>query len=270
MTDVRTRPLLLRTVEGDDLTRPEGLYAQVAQRLRRDITEGRYKPGDTLPSEMAIAKQFKVSRQTVRQAIALLRAEALVEVEQGRGTFVRRTAVRLPISRYTRDARQPGAGPFESTCRLLGIPGYGELVTVDQLQADERTAKGLHVPTGTEIVYRRRHMHAGDPDAIIQIQEGHFPLSLVQNTPLARAEKVTDGTYAALDAIGHAPVEVTEELTARMPTPTESAIFRSRSGVPVIQVERSTFDATGQVIEWLVVTATADQNIFVYEKLPLT
>jgi hypothetical protein len=33
-------------------------------------------------------------------------------------------------------------------------------------------AGGLNIAEDTEIVYRRRYMHYGDPDAIIQIQEG--------------------------------------------------------------------------------------------------
>ncbi|MGI9062500.1 MAG: GntR family transcriptional regulator, partial [Pseudonocardiaceae bacterium] len=105
-------------------TRPEGLYQQVAQRVRQDITEGRYQPGDPLPSESHLSQPYHVSRQTVRQAIATLRSEGLVEVEQGRGTFVRRPPLRLPSSRYARHARRPGAGPFEAMCQALGMMGH--------------------------------------------------------------------------------------------------------------------------------------------------
>lgn len=241
----------------------------MATRLRRDIDEGRYGPGDPLPSETQLSQRYAVSRQTVRQAIALLRTEGLVEVEQGRGTFVRNPPLRIPFGRYARHARQPGAGPFEATCKAHGIPGYGELVLVERRQADGEVAAGLHVPTGTEIVYRRRYMHAGEPDMIVQIQEGHLPLDIVDGTALAGTEKIKDGTYAALDAIGHAPVRVTEQVSARMPTYTESTIFKLKTGVPVIHVTRSTYDAEDRVVEWLTVTATADRNIFLYEDLPL-
>lgn len=254
----------------DDLTRPEGLYQQVAQRVRHDITEGRYQPGDPLPSESHLSQHYRVSRQTVRQAIAALRSEGLVEVEQGRGTFVRRPPLRLPSSRYSRHARRPGAGPFEATCQALGIPGYGELVVVERRQADDEVAKGLDVPVGTEIIYRRRYMHAGDPDAIIQIQEGHLPADIAEGTPLARVEKIKDGTYAALEAIGHAPASVTEEVSARMPTYTEATVFRSKTGVPVLHITRATRDDQGRVVELLYVTAAADQNVFMYEDLPVT
>ena len=257
-------------MSSSDLTRPETLYQQVAQRLRQDIDTGKYMPGDLLPSEPQLSRHYNVSRQTVRQAIAVLRAEGLLEVEQGRGTFVRQPPLRLRLNRYARHTRQPGAGPFEATCARLGIPGYGELVLVEQRAAQDAIAEGLEVPAGTEIVYRRRYMHAGEDDAIVQIQEGHLPLNLVENTLLARPEKVTDGTYAALDAIGHGPEQVTEEVTARMPTHSEATVFRAKTGVPVIQVIRTTRDKHGHVVELLYVTAVADQNVFLYENLPIT
>ncbi len=141
---------------------------------------------------------------------------------------------------------------------------------VERRQADDTVAAGLNVEVGTGIIYRQRYMHAGKPDAIIQIQEGHLPLDIVDGTPLADVEKIKDGAYAALEAIGHAPVRVTEEVSARSPTYTEVAVFRLMTGVPVLQVQRSTYDAAGRVVEWLIVTAASDQNVFVYEDLPLT
>ncbi len=65
----------------------------------------------------------------------------------------------------------------------------------------------------------------------------------------AGAEKVTQGTYAALDAIGHAPVRVTEQVSARMPTYSEATVLQLKPGVPVLQVAGSTFDAERQVVE---------------------
>ncbi len=253
----------------EDLTRPEGLYRQVASRLRREIDAGRYEPGDPLPSESRLCSHYGVSRQTVRQAITVLTSEGLVTTERGRGTFVRSAPLRLAFSRFSRDARQPGAGPFEAVCESLGIPGYGEVVTVERRVADDDVATGLGIEVGSEIVYRRRYMHAGEPDAIVQIQEGHLPLDLVEATPLAGADKVVEGTYAALEAIGHAPVTATEEVTARMPSFTEQEIFRLKTGVPVIGVTRTTRDA-GRIIELLFVTAAADRNVFIYGDLPIS
>ncbi len=65
-------------------------YRQIADQLRRGILDGTYAPGAPLPSEESLARQFGVTRPTVRQGIAQLTAAGLVEVMMGRGAFVRR------------------------------------------------------------------------------------------------------------------------------------------------------------------------------------
>jgi DNA-binding GntR family transcriptional regulator len=69
-----------------DAARP--LWQQVADDLRAEITAGRSAAGTRLPAEPELAAQYGVSRVTVRHAIKALADELLVEVVQGRGTFV--------------------------------------------------------------------------------------------------------------------------------------------------------------------------------------
>ncbi|MBL8562849.1 MAG: FadR family transcriptional regulator [Gemmobacter sp.] len=64
------------------------LVLQVSEALRTQITAGRFKPGDRLPSEAQLTQDFGVSRTVVREAIAALRSDGLVEPRQGAGVFV--------------------------------------------------------------------------------------------------------------------------------------------------------------------------------------
>ncbi len=59
-----------------------------AVELRKQIRAGKYPHGQKLPDERALAKQFKVSRGTIRQALDILEQERLIIRQQGRGTFV--------------------------------------------------------------------------------------------------------------------------------------------------------------------------------------
>lgn len=68
------------------MTRPA--YRTIAADLTELITSGQLQPGDRLPSEPELMGRYDVSRRTVRDAIALLRADGLVEVVSGRGVFV--------------------------------------------------------------------------------------------------------------------------------------------------------------------------------------
>ncbi|OEV24663.1 GntR family transcriptional regulator, partial [Streptomyces nanshensis] len=63
--------------------------------------------GQPLPSEETLAKQFSVTRPTVRQGIAELRASGLVEVMAGRGGFVRSPHSRPSLTRPRGVRREP-------------------------------------------------------------------------------------------------------------------------------------------------------------------
>lgn len=64
------------------------LVAQIAASLRRDIDAGKFKPGDKLPSENDLTRLHSVSRAVVREAVAILRSEGLLEARRGVGVFV--------------------------------------------------------------------------------------------------------------------------------------------------------------------------------------
>lgn len=65
-------------------------YAQIAAELREQIHTGTLGVGAALPSEAELRRRYGASRNTVRQALALLERESLVVTEHGRGRFVRR------------------------------------------------------------------------------------------------------------------------------------------------------------------------------------
>ena len=64
-------------------------YLQVADILRREIAEGIFRDGNRLTTEEELRFRFRVSRQTIRQAIAQLEDDGLVDRRRGSGTYVR-------------------------------------------------------------------------------------------------------------------------------------------------------------------------------------
>jgi DNA-binding LacI/PurR family transcriptional regulator len=89
--------------------RPSPKYRQILDRLARDISSGKYPPGQKLPSEAALVRQFGCSRITVGRAVRELKEQGLVERIAGSGTYVR-------------TARQGGGGELFG----LLIPDLGE------------------------------------------------------------------------------------------------------------------------------------------------
>jgi GntR family transcriptional regulator len=67
---------------------PGALYEQIVNRLKREVSEGRVKPGAALPSFRALAEELLVSVITVKRAYEELEREGIIYRRQGLGTFV--------------------------------------------------------------------------------------------------------------------------------------------------------------------------------------
>lgn len=66
----------------------KNLVSVVSQKLRETISSGALAPGDKLPSENEMTQKYGVSRTVIREAIAALRSDNLVEARHGVGVFV--------------------------------------------------------------------------------------------------------------------------------------------------------------------------------------
>jgi GntR family histidine utilization transcriptional repressor len=62
-------------------------YSRVKSWLKTGLAQGRWRPGELMPSESELVAQFGVSRMTVNRALRELQSEGLVERVQGVGTF---------------------------------------------------------------------------------------------------------------------------------------------------------------------------------------
>jgi GntR family transcriptional regulator len=99
-----------------DRTSDRPLYKQLADVLRSAITSGELAESTLLPSETELMQQYGVSRNSARNAVALLRVEGMIVTEHGRGSFVRarRPLRRLSSSRYSVSKRKGGRRPLQA------------------------------------------------------------------------------------------------------------------------------------------------------------
>lgn len=76
-------------VEFKEIPRKGYLPDLVATEMMAQVSSGALQPGDNFPTEIALAEMFGVSRNVVREAIARLRSDGVIESKQGRGAIVR-------------------------------------------------------------------------------------------------------------------------------------------------------------------------------------
>jgi DNA-binding FadR family transcriptional regulator len=91
------------------------LYRHIAGLIRREIEEGRYRPGDRIATVEEMSAQFHIAAMTARSSLRLLRTEGLLTSVQGKGTFVTDHEPRTDTA-----ARVPGCGGCLATEELLG------------------------------------------------------------------------------------------------------------------------------------------------------
>jgi DNA-binding LacI/PurR family transcriptional regulator len=84
----------IQTARPAQSTRAEGppKYERVRQYFVDELSAGRLKPGDLLPTEQQLAATWSIARSTVRQAMAALERDGLIQRIQGRGTFIHEQA----------------------------------------------------------------------------------------------------------------------------------------------------------------------------------
>ncbi len=81
----------------------------IAERLVTAIRDGVLQPGDRLPTEAELAREFNVGRTSVREGLQKVRAYGLIESRKGSGAFVTEAATEDPMAAFARwAARDPG------------------------------------------------------------------------------------------------------------------------------------------------------------------
>jgi GntR family transcriptional regulator len=244
-------------------------YRRIVDAIRADILAGRRAPGERLPSEHELADQYQTSRPTARRAVAQLKAEGLVITEQGKGTFVRpRHHVRLLLS-----------GTNYRKHRGLGLPGFNAQV-LEQGQSPAQLIRGvatvrapvevsmrLDIAEEAPVVVRRRLFLIGQEP--VALCDSYYPVELAQGTVIAEHRKIRGGVHAFIeDPAGPVHRKVTrsvDELVGRMPTHQEAKDLKLATGVPIIRVLRTIYDADDQPLEVQDTIAAADRHEFRYE-----
>lgn len=233
-----------------------GPARRIADDLRTDIAEGRLRPGIKLPAVRDLAERYGVSRNTAAKAIAALRTEGLITTRYGSGAYVREEHPirRLGPDRYARSRWQVTTvqtyADEQPTSEATHQQGH-QTQEVSLVAANERIAAALGIDVGTEVYERSRVMtRDGSPT---HTMTSYYRVEDVAGTPVVEPRPGIAGNtggFGVLTERGLPPVEITEDLHARMPTAEEALLLDLPSGDPVVELHRVTRTTGGRVIEY--------------------
>ena len=167
---------------------PQRLYRQIAEQLRALMTAGEFTPGARLPAERDLAKQFGVSRPSVREALIALEVEGWVEVRTGSGVYVLKRSGRSAASRMKVPATEWGPLELIRARRVI----EGEIASLAATQAKRKHIQAIReaIDTMQEDTDRGVAPLAGDRafhTAVAQACENAVLLETVQTFWKARS-----------------------------------------------------------------------------------
>jgi GntR family transcriptional regulator len=206
------------------------LHAEIKHRIIGSLSEGRWKHGEAIPSEEALARRFKVSVGTVRRAVSELVAENVLVRRQGSGTYV---------ASHTRDYM------LSVFFWIVDEKGRKELPRVEVLsyrraRADAATAARLRLPRGAPVIRVRALQRIGGRP--MMVDDIRMPQALFQalTEPMFRSR---DGTiyWFFQERFGITVVRVVERLQARAAGATVSAALAVPGGAPILRIERTAY-----------------------------
>ena len=172
----------------------------IADDLRNWIVTGRLKPGERLPSEAHLAAQYVVSTPTLRNALAVLQVEGLVEKTHGKGNFVRRPLHRITYvgGRRTPDVHSMDLAPLSVTVHNTKVRARGHLAAL------------LKTPTGSPLTEVLCLGHEDErPHSLARI---YVPCDLAPAAVL-RDSLPYEAVVTRLTELRPSPAEVREEIS---------------------------------------------------------
>jgi GntR family transcriptional regulator len=238
-----------------DRCSPLPLWAQLVDELRRRLAEGELS--GRLPTEPALAADYAVSRQTVREAIRRLRDAGLLTAERGRGTFVREST---PVDGSATEARP------SSLIAALEAEGTGRGVTVRVLErvTEPRAAEHLGLASDVPLVHLER-LFAVDGVAVAH-DRVWLPGAVAE--PLLDADFRRMGLHPALERWCGVRVDGgVERLSIAAATGEPRRLLGLEKRQPALGVERRACSGE-RALEWGETVVRADRCVLVGEWSP--
>ncbi len=212
------------------------LYQQIVDKLTVQIRRGELRPGDRVPSEREIAETLNVSRTTARLAIEELVTSGLVYREQGRGTFVAKSARHSLI----------GFASFSEDLAARGLTPGSRILAQELIDGSEAMHHFLSLANGEKILRLvRLRLADGKP---VAIQTSYLPNKIVPG--LEDRDLTNRSLFAILRQEYYIyPAWTEAEFEATRAEPGQASLLCVTPGDPVLIVRGLTYTDSFETVE---------------------
>src|ERR1700745_414690 len=206
--------------EGPRVAGSPSLYRKVAEDIKAAIAAGGYAAGTRLPSEHELAERYSVSRGTVRQAFAALRADGIIASRRG----ARRVVVGGPRVQSFGELLS-----FSRWARAMGeVPG-GQVIAMRRREAKPPETERLALSPGARVYHLTRvRLLSGHP---VMIERGVYPDRV--GVLVAGMDLEKDSITERLEELGVVFTDAEHVIDAVAATAEDARWLEGGAGVPV-------------------------------------
>jgi len=220
-------------------------YREIERYLRTLVEAA--GPGDPLPSEAELCERFSVSRMTVRQALAELTNDGLVERRRGQGTFVAHRPVHRRPGVFLSFTEEMSRRGMQATSRLLAAG-------MDDPHPSEIADLGL-APGSQVVRIGRMRLADGVPVALEEA-------ALIPELRGVLEEDLGGGSlHRMLEERGVVATRATGTITARLARASETELLDLEPQAALLVELRTLFDQRGRVFERTETRYVADRYV---------
>lgn len=234
-----------------DIERTTGipLYLQVRSSIARLIEHEGLKPGDPLPSEPELCNRFRVSRATIRHALADLERTGLIERHQGRGTFVALPRLERELPELTSFTEHLAERGIRSASQLLAYERLEPGQTPKAKFSDDEPDFFDYFAGQPVVRFCRLRLASSVP---IGLHSAATTVDVAAAVGLTEERLRSDPSFSFYDALeraGFALHLAEEHLVARRAGRQETQLLGIEPGAPVMSVLRVSGRADGSLLE---------------------
>ena len=237
-----------------DRDSPIPYYAQLKDGLRAEIDSGNWRPGDLLPGEPELCRQFDVSRTVVRQALKELSYEGLVVRRKGKGTFV-------ASPKFTESHIQELSGFFKDMLDLGHTP-YSQILRQEVTPASSVVAERLALQVGAPVVQIDRLRFVEDEPLVLVTT--YLPYQLCPQ--LVDADLAHRSLYEYLETVcGLTLARGRRTIEAVAADEYQAGLLRVKPGAPLILLNSVSYLEGDTPIEYYKALHRGDRSRFEVE-----
>jgi DNA-binding GntR family transcriptional regulator len=233
-------PLRFHPANVVDRSAPLPVYFQIAADIRRRLDGGEWRAGGRIAPEVELAREYEVSRVTVRQALAELVKDDLLERRRGSGTYVKEQ--RRPLV-YELSLT---VGALASRWHEAEFDNRAEVIEASTIEPPDDVRHRLQLPRSRTALYMMRRVFInGQPTVLYR---SWLDSALVPG--LERSLRLTGSLSRALaEEYDLTPVRSETELEVVRATREETKLLQAASDVPIVMVTATTYLQTGRPLE---------------------